>query len=660
MPSTTVAEEFVATEIGSLPESWSVRRIGDVFEVQQGKALSPSARAGLAPRPFLRTANVLWGRLDLTALDQMDFDPDEVVKLALKPGDLLVCEGGEIGRAALWNGQVNGCLYQNHLHRLRASAPTVAPAFVMYWLRAAFLHLGLYGGIGNRTTIPNLSGARLKQLPIPLPPIKEQDGIARVLDRLQQAVVLQERTVATLRELKAATMAKLFREGLRGEQLEQTEIGEIPRRWEVHQLGDLATISTGTTPATERGDYYDGSVPFVKTAEIDDSLICTSKHAISEKAVEEYGLKIYPPGTVFLAMYGQGKTRGRAAYLAMAATTSQNTAAIEPGPSLDGQFAWHYLLSQYDVLRSLGNLGHLSHLNLGYVKTFRVPLPPIQEQVEIRDALAVIQTIRELHVRRLRTLEYLFSSMLHLLMTGQVRVPPEVITDQPCAKELRTSPPEVEEIVRRVVEVAATERVYLFGSGVPESPRAKDGVGLLVVMSFEGTSLGQAIRIEREVKPHFPVELIVRRPEDIGRALEYGDSFIMGIVERGRLVYASPTPPRRPEPRKPVERRAVSDELLQDVVRRIVEVAAPEKIILFGSAARGEMGPDSDLDFLVVKGGVHRRETANLIRRHLLDVAPGIPKDIIVVHPEDIERHRETIGYIIRPALREGRVLYAV
>ena len=301
-----------------------------------------------------------------------------------------------------------------------------------------------------------------------------------------------------------------------------------------------------------------------------------------------------------------------------------------------------------------------SNISASKLKQLPVPVPPLSEQAEIvaildslRGSLASASIKGELQ-------SALFTAVLHLLMTGQVRVPPGLIDGQvPGRLERKPTPKAIDEIVRRIVEVAASERIFLFGSRVPGSPSAQGGVGLLVVMPFEGTSLGQAIRIERAVKPEFLLELLVRRPDVIDRALEYGDSFIRGIVERGRLVYASPAPPRRPEPRKPVERRAVSDELLQDVVRRIVEVAAPEKIILFGSAARGEMGPDSDLDFLVVKGGAHRRETANLIRRHLLDVAPGIPKDVIVVHPEDIERHRDTIGYIIRPALREGRVLYA-
>ena len=104
-------------------------------------------------------------------------------------------------------------------------------------------------------------------------------------------------------------------------------------------------------------------------------------------------------------------------------------------------------------------------------------------------------------------------------------------------------------------------------------------------------------------------------------------------------------------------RKIVNEEILQEIVRRIVEVAKPEKIILFGSAVRGEMGPDSDFDFLVIKSCKNRRETARKIRRRLIGI--GIPKDIIVAKPEDIERYKDTIGLIYRPALREGKVLYA-
>lgn len=95
---------------------------------------------------------------------------------------------------------------------------------------------------------------------------------------------------------------------------------------------------------------------------------------------------------------------------------------------------------------------------------------------------------------------------------------------------------------------------------------------------------------------------------------------------------------------------------LDEVVRRIVEVAEPDRIILFGSAVRGKMGPNSDLDLLVIKAGVHRRHLAQAIYRCLIGV--GFPVDIVVVTPEDIDRYGNAIGLVLETALREGRVVY--
>ena len=101
----------------------------------------------------------------------------------------------------------------------------------------------------------------------------------------------------------------------------------------------------------------------------------------------------------------------------------------------------------------------------------------------------------------------------------------------------------------------------------------------------------------------------------------------------------------------------MDEKVLQEIVRRIVEAVAPEKIILFGSAARGQMGPDSDLDLLVVKAGVHRRKTAQTLYQVLSGI--GVSKDIVVVTPDDLKQYQDAVGMIIRPALREGKVLYA-
>jgi len=101
-------------------KKWERKRLGEIFIVQQGVAMSPKRRLGVSPYPFLRTLNVLWGRVDLSTLDKMDFTNEEIMKFCLKPGDLLVCEGGEVGRTAIWRGELDICLYQNHIHRLRS------------------------------------------------------------------------------------------------------------------------------------------------------------------------------------------------------------------------------------------------------------------------------------------------------------------------------------------------------------------------------------------------------------------------------------------------------------------------------------------------------------------------------------------------------------
>jgi len=101
----------------------------------------------------------------------------------------------------------------------------------------------------------------------------------------------------------------------------------------------------------------------------------------------------------------------------------------------------------------------------------------------------------------------------------------------------------------------------------------------------------------------------------------------------------------------------VRQEVLNEIIRRIVEVAQPEKIIVFGSAVRGEMGPHSDVDLLVVKSGAHRRRLAQDIYMNLMGVGQAV--DVVVVTPEDVERYKNSFDLVIEPALREGKVVYA-
>lgn len=104
--------------------------------------------------------------------------------------------------------------------------------------------------------------------------------------------------------------------------------------------------------------------------------------------------------------------------------------------------------------------------------------------------------------------------------------------------------------------------------------------------------------------------------------------------------------------------RRLNPATLEEIVRRIVQVAQPDRIILFGSAARGEMGPDSDVDLLVVKSGVpHRGRLTEEIYVKLAGIGVGV--DVVVATPEDVEYLKDRVGSVIRPALREGREVYA-
>jgi predicted nucleotidyltransferase len=103
--------------------------------------------------------------------------------------------------------------------------------------------------------------------------------------------------------------------------------------------------------------------------------------------------------------------------------------------------------------------------------------------------------------------------------------------------------------------------------------------------------------------------------------------------------------------------KQLNQDILNEIIGRIVEVAQPEKIILFGSAAQGEVKPDSDIDLLVIKSDVHRRRLTQAIYMNLVGV--GHPVDVVVVTPEDVERFKDSFALVIEPAIREGKVVYA-
>ena len=154
-------------------------------------------------------------------------------------------------------------------------------------------------------------------------------------------------------------------------------------------LDEIAKIGTGSTPSRTNLAYFDGDVNWVLTGEVDEVDIFSTAEKLTRTAVEDYGLRIYPPDTVLVAMYGQGKTRGKSAYLRVPAAITQNCAGIVVNPT-DAlpRYVYYYLRSIYEEIRGQDySGGGVPHLNLSIISNLRIPIPSLSEQEAVIVAL---------------------------------------------------------------------------------------------------------------------------------------------------------------------------------------------------------------------------------------------------------------------------------
>ncbi len=421
---------MIESEIGTFPASWKMDRVDSVFEIQQGKQVSKKNRVGDNQRPFLRTKNVFWNRLDLEELDQMNFTEIEESRLEMKPGDLLLCEGGDIGRAAMWRGDIERCYHQNHLHRLRSINGGIDPQFGVYWFWYSFSIAKLYFGRGNVTTIPNLSRSKLAELPMAIPPTSEQKKIAHILSTVQRAIEAQERIIQTTTELKKALMQKLFTEGLRNEPQKQTEIGSVPEGWEVVELGEFFQI--------KHGFAFDGK-NFESTGEF---ILMTPGHFNEDGGFRDQGEKtkyftgeipegyLLEKGDLVVAMTEQKSgLLGSAAFVPeqcrylhnqrLGLIVEQNTVRLSKR-FLFNVFNTPHLRIEVTKTSTGSKVKHTSPTKLRAVK---VGIPPtLKEQEDIADALAATDRKVAIATRKKIQFQSLFRTLLHELMTAKTRV----------------------------------------------------------------------------------------------------------------------------------------------------------------------------------------------------------------------------------------------
>lgn len=196
----------------------------------------------------------------------------------------------------------------------------------------------------------------------------------------------------------------------------------IPQQWGLPQIKDIASISSGSTPNRNNSEYWNGNIAWVTTGELSRGHVNHTSELITVKAVKETKMRIYPQGTLLMAMYGQGKTRGTVAILEIDAAVNQACAAItvKDGKS---KFLFYQLKNSYQDIRKLSNTGNQENLNADIIKTYQVPWAPDEEQERISTILTTQDKVIKLKEKRLAEKQRQKKYLMQQLLTGKKRLP---------------------------------------------------------------------------------------------------------------------------------------------------------------------------------------------------------------------------------------------
>jgi len=413
--------------------SWERVKLNDVVDVLNGFAFSSKGFNTGTGLPLIRIRDIVSGITETT------YDGDYNEEYLVDNGDLLVGMDGDFNSAFWRSGKA---LLNQRVCKLVANEAFYSQRFLAYLLPG---YLSAIHEHTSSVTVKHLSSKTIQSIPLPLPPQNEQTRITAKLDELfseldsgvneleaaqikllhyRQSLLKSAVEGALTQKWRDENKDKIEETGKellnrilieRKQRWEQqrlaefkekdkkppknwqdkypepvqpntTDLPELPEGWVWATIDQLASLGTGVTPLKSRNDYYDnGEIPWVTSGAVNEDSILTANTYVTEKAVHECRLKIYPAGTILVAMYGEGKTRGMSAELKIPATINQALAAI----ILDGkastlkEYLKIYLSDSYQKMRSKASGGVQPNLNLLIVRSMCVPIPCVLEQQEI-------------------------------------------------------------------------------------------------------------------------------------------------------------------------------------------------------------------------------------------------------------------------------------
>lgn len=423
-------EKCIEDEIPfELPDGWEWARLGNIFSHNTGKALNIKNTDGIK-MTYITTSNLYWNRFELDTLKEMYFSDAEIEKCTVHKGDLLVCEGGDIGRSAIWNYDED-IRIQNHIHRLRLFI-NLSVEFYYY----IFLYYKLSDRIsGKGIGIQGLSSNQLHNITVPVPPLEEQKRIAEKINELMGLVdVIEEnktdlQTAVKLAKEKILDLAirgqlvpqnpddepaSVLLERIRAEKQQLIQQGkikpdkkdtvtftddelpfELPDGWEWCRLGNLCSvISKGTTPKGGKSCYLDSGINYLRVENImDNGQIDTSDMVHIDEKIHNTELKrsILQEDDLLITIAGTlGKT----------AVVHKNNLPLNTNQAISFSRLINVNLCFVDFLRLIisskiiqnrlllkTKVTSIPNLTLEIISDCLIPLPPLNEQKRIADKI---------------------------------------------------------------------------------------------------------------------------------------------------------------------------------------------------------------------------------------------------------------------------------
>lgn len=422
--------------LGKIPSHWISSKLKHHTSIVLGKMLMSNPPIGqehlYTYEKYLKSRNIGWLELFLQEgeVEHMWFNDSEKNMYELKANDIVMNEGGDIGKVALWKEQPFKCYIQNSVNKI-TSKEDIHPSFLQFLLYS-IAQTNYFWSVANPVSIAHLTKEKLSETPIIIPPKTEQIVIASYLDykvgQIDVAISEKERILEDLKIYRTAIISEAVTKGLdKNAEMKDSGIewiGEIPENWNTIKLSRVyPNIGSGTTPDTNNSQYYsEEGINWLQTGDLNDGDIYeTSKH-ITEFALKEKGLRIYPKGSLVIAMYGA--TIGKVGLLQIDTTTNQACCVLPPSERMSIIYTKFVLQAAKDVLLKQSVGGGQPNISQSIIRSLSIPMPPLEEQIKIAEKIQntyqnIEKTLNEL-LLGIDDLKAYKSSIITEAVTGKV------------------------------------------------------------------------------------------------------------------------------------------------------------------------------------------------------------------------------------------------